>query len=841
MTSRVIAKRLSDLPTYGLGYNTGALLYSEDGSNYQIPMTNFLTASKSFDVGFTITSIKEEIVYGGQRLVWTGSYPKTVPSGSTPDTTGGIGSGAWAYSNDSVLRENLRSSEEGLGAGLITTTVTNFLGGTQGNSVQAELDNVIHKTELDMISFFKFITPTQYDDIKNGSLQLGMSVLLETACKTAYLQNKQLYVPAGHYLIDAQFDHYGCIIGAGEGRTVFHIKAGAGGMMSYGSLYYPGTKPANCVLRDFTITGVEGNFFAYDSTNTSTYYNASTVGTEGAIRAEYFENVSITNVSVLWCRGFSIVAGSNLSAEIKNCTIKNSMRDGIRVGGNHSTVVSGNYIEHCGDNAIAAGTDYKSNLVGYTQTLNRGCVITDNVLIDTCGIACLGGTYTNISNNILNRTKYLGIMVGWSGGTEGANDMAAINIKDNLISDMIPAPAVFAAGGSNVPSQGSDSLWNVGILISPYPQVAVTNSVPPGQFDYALHSFVLPETYFLASAGNTTKTSPIFGIRDIRISGNQFTRTLPDANLYSSWGLGKVFCPTGWVDPIMSTMRTGTGILARVGQYTPTPAIHRLVAKDNLFYGLDKGINLKYCTFINNLVIKDNEFIRLGTSGVDVSGGNFASSSKLGQPYGFLNVSDNVFDIDPYLESSYRTSGGGWNNTDVPAGVSRSYVTGIIAKNNIFRNCAIGVSDVGGMRNNTGAETTRGTGVVKNNIYLCQPADGYDFTVAGSTNNKGVRYIPKMTSDDFIVEDSDPTSATYLTTKYASGMSATSSVPTTGYWPAGYFAKNLDKAIKTQTITVGSNTLTHTYVIAGWYRLTSGSSNTLGTDWVEARSTISLA
>lgn len=120
MTSRVIAKRLGDLPTYGLGYNTGTLLYSENGSNYQIPMTNFLTASKSFDVGFTITSIKEEIVYGSQRLVWTGTYPKTVPSGSTPDTTGGIGSGAWAYSNDSVLRENLRSSEEGLGGDLVS-------------------------------------------------------------------------------------------------------------------------------------------------------------------------------------------------------------------------------------------------------------------------------------------------------------------------------------------------------------------------------------------------------------------------------------------------------------------------------------------------------------------------------------------------------------------------------------------------------------------------------------------------------------------------------------------------------------------------------------------------
>jgi hypothetical protein len=117
-----------------LGYNTGALLYSEDGSNYQIPMTNFLTASKSFDVGFTITSIKEEIVYGGQRLVWTGVYPKTVPSGSTPDTTGGIGSGAWAYSNDSVLRENLRSSEGGAssvyGLGFWADSVEDILAST---------------------------------------------------------------------------------------------------------------------------------------------------------------------------------------------------------------------------------------------------------------------------------------------------------------------------------------------------------------------------------------------------------------------------------------------------------------------------------------------------------------------------------------------------------------------------------------------------------------------------------------------------------------------------------------------------------------------------------------
>lgn len=56
---------------------------------------------------------------------------------------------------------------------------------------------------------------------------------------------------------------------------------------------------------------------------------------------------------------------------------------------------------------------------------------------------------------------------------------------------------------------------------------------------------------------------------------------------------------------------------------------------------------------------------------------------------------------------------------------------------------------------------------------------------------------------------------------------AASAVPTTGTWNQGDFIRKLN--------TVEAGTAGAKYVITGWIRLTSGSNNTLNTDWVEAR------
>lgn len=77
-----------------------------------------VSAVKTFAEGAILESPREEILFDSYRLVWTGEFPKMVLAGSTPQGTGGIGAGCWAYTSDAVIRQNLGSGEPGMGADL---------------------------------------------------------------------------------------------------------------------------------------------------------------------------------------------------------------------------------------------------------------------------------------------------------------------------------------------------------------------------------------------------------------------------------------------------------------------------------------------------------------------------------------------------------------------------------------------------------------------------------------------------------------------------------------------------------------------------------------------------
>ena len=78
-----------------------------------------VSAVKTFAEGATLESPRDEILHGAYRLVWTGVFPKTVLAGSTPQETGGVGAGGWAYSSDAIIRRDLRSSAAGKSGGSI--------------------------------------------------------------------------------------------------------------------------------------------------------------------------------------------------------------------------------------------------------------------------------------------------------------------------------------------------------------------------------------------------------------------------------------------------------------------------------------------------------------------------------------------------------------------------------------------------------------------------------------------------------------------------------------------------------------------------------------------------
>ncbi|NCG53727.1 hypothetical protein [Serratia fonticola] len=79
-----------------------------------VDISSKVEAIKTFIDGATLNSPREEILHENYRLVWTGLFPKVVPTGSVPQNTGGIGAGAWAYTSDATIRKNL-NSEDGLG------------------------------------------------------------------------------------------------------------------------------------------------------------------------------------------------------------------------------------------------------------------------------------------------------------------------------------------------------------------------------------------------------------------------------------------------------------------------------------------------------------------------------------------------------------------------------------------------------------------------------------------------------------------------------------------------------------------------------------------------------
>ena len=79
--------------------------------------------TKSFELGATLLTPNTTLQWesNGEFYRWDGdwSQPKVVPAGSTPESTGGIGTGKWVSVGDAALRSSLASAQDDLGDALI--------------------------------------------------------------------------------------------------------------------------------------------------------------------------------------------------------------------------------------------------------------------------------------------------------------------------------------------------------------------------------------------------------------------------------------------------------------------------------------------------------------------------------------------------------------------------------------------------------------------------------------------------------------------------------------------------------------------------------------------------
>ena len=94
----------------------------------------------SFEDGNTLTLPNQvlRLEANGEYYRWDGVFPKNVPAASTPDSTGGIGVGAWVGVGDASLRSDLDNQ------GVINFSHDNTY---DISSVGAHLQNVVYPTD----------------------------------------------------------------------------------------------------------------------------------------------------------------------------------------------------------------------------------------------------------------------------------------------------------------------------------------------------------------------------------------------------------------------------------------------------------------------------------------------------------------------------------------------------------------------------------------------------------------------------------------------------------------------------------------------------------------------
>lgn len=141
---------------------------------------------RSFEKGFNVTTWNEVLLWeeDGDYYRWDGTLPKNVPAGSTPESTGGIGSGAWLSVGDAALRNEINAK---LSEGAFPADTKYKYG------LPSVVDGAVFRNAQE--KFDDFVSVRDFGAIGDGSTD--DSVAFQKAINTG----RAVMVPAGIYRV----------------------------------------------------------------------------------------------------------------------------------------------------------------------------------------------------------------------------------------------------------------------------------------------------------------------------------------------------------------------------------------------------------------------------------------------------------------------------------------------------------------------------------------------------------------------------------------------------------------------------------------------------------------
>ncbi|VDR26524.1 Uncharacterised protein [Raoultella terrigena] len=99
----------------------------EQQENFSEDVSGKVDARSTFSAGATLNSARDEIIYGLLPPGLDRVFPEDCSGGSSPYNTGGVGAGAWAYSSDAAIRQEMASPEGAKSSGYRSSTVYDVL------------------------------------------------------------------------------------------------------------------------------------------------------------------------------------------------------------------------------------------------------------------------------------------------------------------------------------------------------------------------------------------------------------------------------------------------------------------------------------------------------------------------------------------------------------------------------------------------------------------------------------------------------------------------------------------------------------------------------------------
>jgi hypothetical protein len=484
-----------------------------------------------------------------------------------------------------------------------------------------------------------------------------------------------------------------------------------------------------------------------------------------------FYNIAGMAMDYHYCGSFKCV----------NSHFENIAADAIRARDTNNCIATGNTLKRIGDDSFAFHTS--TTVVGYSQ--RERIIISNNIVVNGQGVRIIGPKKVSIDNNQFYLSDGITIYGDWF-GLEGNLPAYEISITNNTLTDCVKV-----SGGNIVPSKA--------ISIQPIPSRGgtLTNGVIPGDYDPITNKIILP--WENNHGSNVYPQYPIPRVSNLIISGNRISKTVGPVAKYSDYLQGTRLTQGGIsIDPAIGDIREW-GIEVW-NQY------ENVLISDNIIKNTTIGIIIVPNVQINT----PPETLDKATKNITLSNNNIFDAINVGIL--FNNCKDvlcvnNYVNCDPFRINQYSNIDGSYvNNVSAPLGISGFSSDGSVIKNNIIKNCNSPVSS-----SNTN---------IKDNILYC------DIPVAEGWNagNKGIGTIFSTQGFSYVIQDSDPTSATYLQYKSHTIETSNGVQPSSGWYPRGWFVRNMQQ-------TLDANQMT----ISGWTRLTTGTGHVAGVDWAVAR------